>query len=175
MNADLTHLVSVKVSTRSPRTTSLHRGFASPCGRNGATWAEYRNQALNRSPDSHAAASETKQDVEGERSTPLPALLETTSPALYASIKTSGHTSVGVEALARKSSSHLNLVTQHEHAREAVGEVDHEDSTDETDNTADVRNGGGDNKCENPVYRTEAVPRNLALSASELVVFMDAT
>ena len=168
-------LISVTVTIWSSRTTSLHRSFTSPCSRNSATWAEDRDQPFNRSPNTHAAASETKQDVESKRSTPLPALLETTSPALYASIKTSGHTSVGVETLARKSSSHLDLVTQHEHARKAVGEIDHKDSTDETDNAADIGNRGGNNKGENPVDRTEAVPRNLALSASELAVSLYAT
>ena len=66
-------------------------------------------------------------------------------------------------------------MTQHEHARETVREVDHEDGTDETDNAADVGNRGSDNKGENPVDRAEAVPSNLALSASELAVSLYAT
>ena len=170
-----THLTSVKVATWPPRTTRLHGSFTSPRSRNGTSWAEDRDQALNRSPDTHTTASETQQDVESKRSTPLPALLETASPALHTTIEASGHTSIRVEALTRKSSSHLDLMTQHEHARETVREVDHEDGTDETDNAADVGNRGSDNKGENPVDRAEAVPSNLALSASELAVSLYAT
>lgn len=135
--------------------------------RHSTTRAEHRDQTLNSSPDTHAAASKTEQDVDSKRGAPLPALHETASPALHAGVKTGGDTGVRVEALTGQSGGLLNLVRKHQKAREGICEVHHENGADKTDDAADVGHGGADDEGERPVDGAEAVPVDLALPGGD--------
>jgi len=145
----------------------LHRCRASERSSNSAARAEHRDQTLDSSPGTHAAASKTKQDVNSKRGAPLPALLETTSPALHAGVEASGDASVRVEALTGQSSGLLDLVRKHKQSGEGVAEVHHEDGTDERDDTADVGHGGTDHERKRPVDGAKAVPVDLALPGGD--------
>jgi hypothetical protein len=153
--------------TRQATHNDLHRRGTSPSRRNSATRPEDRDQTLDGSPDTHAAAGQAKKDVERKWGAPLPALLEATSPALHASVESGCDTGVRVETLTRQEGGLLDLVGQDEHAGEAVGEVDHEDGADETDDAADVWHGCCNDECENPVDGTQAVPGDLALGGGD--------
>lgn len=147
--------------------SDLHRRRTSEGRRDSAARAEHRDQTLDGSPDTHATASKTEQDVDSKRDAPRPALHETTSPALHAGVEAGGDAGVRVEALTGQSSGLLDLVGQHEEARERVRKVHHEDGTDETDDTADVGHGRANDEGERPVDRAKAVPVDLALPGGD--------
>jgi hypothetical protein len=135
--------------------------------RNRTTRPKHRDQPLNRSPNSHSAASQTRNNVNRSRQTDGPGLLEATDPAAGALVHPDGLAGVRVEALAGEDGGFLDGVAEVEHAGEGVGEVDHEEGADEADDAADVGDGGGDDEGEDPVDGAEAVPGDLALAGGD--------
>jgi hypothetical protein len=154
-----------KVSTNKRRDAKHQAGELT--SRNGTIRSKHRDQTLNSSPNSHTAASQTRNNVNRSRQTDSPGLLEAADPAAGALIHPDGLAGVWVEALAGEHGGFLDGVAEVEHSGEGVGEVDHEEGADEADDAADVGDGGGDDEGEDPVDGAQAVPGDLALAGRD--------
>lgn len=127
--------------------SKCHRGYhlwGVLTGGNSPARSEHSNQAFDRRPNSHSTTSQTKKNINQRRYAHHPALSESTNPSLDTTIQTSSDPRVRIETLARQRSRFLNSPTQIQHARERVGEVDHEKGAHETDDAAQVGNRSGD-------------------------------
>ncbi|KAI7139053.1 hypothetical protein KC337_g76 [Hortaea werneckii] len=134
---------------------------------NGSVGPKDGNEALNRSPNSHTTAGQASENVDESRYTLHPALPEAAVPAFPAAVKSGGDTGVRVEALAGECGSLLDGPRKIQHAWKAVREVDHEQSTDQADNSAEIGNGGSDDEGEDPVARAQTVPGDPALRGAD--------
>jgi hypothetical protein len=76
-------------------------------------------------------------------------------------------TGVGVEALSWERSVDLASITDVQDGGEGIGEVEDQKGANETGDTVEIRDGGGNDESDDPVDGAEEVPEELALLAGD--------